>query len=199
MNQQEAKAILSALSPEARAERQRIVDEAVRFAMSSDYCDTFNHLIAQIMPEMVIEDNGGYFHAFNSDGEDCRGRHVDRINSGQIGPIITPDGYDANGYDRDGRDRRGLDRSARDEDGFTASYDRDGYLRNGFSYNETRRAWADDYPDFDWASYGLGRTRYVYLNRDGNSRLGRPESPEDQAPEAPFNPTTWSPSLVTVG
>jgi hypothetical protein len=199
MKQNDAKAILAALTPEARAERQRIVDAAVRYAARSDYCDTFNSLIAEILPEMAVEDANGYFHAFNSDGEDCRGRHVSRILDGFGGPIITPDGYDAQGYDRDGRDRRGMDRNGRDEDGFTVSYDRDGYMRNGFSYNETRRAWPEDYPDFDWSEAGLTRVRYVYLDRDGNIRLGRPESPEDAVAEPPFNPTTWQPATVTVG
>ncbi len=213
MTVEEQKAILSALSPEVLAERQRIVDVAVRAARNSGHCDTFNAMLSQVMPEMCVE-IGGYPYAFNTDGHACNGHDAGYIarhyGDRSIGGPYGPDGYNLDGWDRDGFNRTGYSRDGYDAEGWSASRDRDGYHRTGYKAYETYVPWSrEGYEDMDLDGYNgpwfddvdtevWNAGRYVYLNRDGQSRIGREANETDDDNPTAFNPTTWQPEAALV-
>lgn len=207
MIETQAKAILAGLSPEARAERQRIVDAAVRAARDSQYCDTFNTIIARLMPEMVAS-IGGYRYALDSDGRCCAQRDSDQRSAwGYLMGENDSHGaetYDAGGYSLEtGRDRDGFDRVGYDAEGFDAN-DR------GRAYQRVQRRtrWTDEAGKEQTTAesvYLTGYGRYTMRDAEGNLRVGRPATEEelaaDEAARAErarllagrFNPTTWQP------
>lgn len=208
MNEIEAKAILSALSPEVLAERQRVVDVAVREARASGYCDTFNTLMRRIMPEMMVTIEGSRF-VLDSDGRTCGQDTNDRRNAwdwyaGRSQPDAGPR-YDANGYNAAGFDRDGFNRDGYDSDGFDAQ-DR------GTAYQRlTRRTrWVDENGTEQMRSesvYVTGYGRTTHRDAEGNLRIGRGPTDEELAAEAVaeteyaaqlaarFNPTTFKPEV----
>lgn len=203
MNQTQAKAILSALSPEVLAERQRIVDVAVRAARDSGYCDQFNAMLYLVMPEMTIE-AGGYHFALSSDGHGCNGNTLARIirDYGGGPKVYDPTtGYAPDGYDRDGFDVLGYDRDGYDADGVSKATTRE---RVAFAYDrnagEYMRA-TDVHGVYDREQmYRTGYGRSTQMDRDGNRRVGRAATPQEVAEESaivePFNPTTWAPQVL---
>ena len=203
MDQTQAKAILSALSPEVLAERQRIVDAAVRAARDSGYCDQFNSMITLVLPEMTI-DAGGYHFALNSEGRACNGTTLDRIIREYGGGVKVFDpttGYAQDGYDRDGFDALGYDREGFDADGVSKAFTRE---RVAYAYDRDRGEYIRDtavHGVYDHEQmYRTGYGRSTHKDRDGNRRIGRPATPEEVAAESatsePFNPTTWSPQVL---
>ena len=166
-------------------------------------------MLAHVLPEFVIETPDGYAYSYDSDGVDCRGYRVERRMGTRSAPNFGEDGYDTEtGFDRDGFNRTGYD-----SDGFDARGYGRAYLKQRRWYKQTRdESGARIYvpcSDTDPERYDSER---VYItgygtatNRDadGNYRPGRPATPEELAAEAnaepAFNPTTWKPSLVTVG
>ena len=213
-SERESKQLLSALTPETLAERQRIVDAAVRAARNNSYCETFNEMISRVMPEMVIWVNG-YPYAFDTDGRDCRGYSIeDRVQEDR--DTYGDDGYGVNsGRDRDGFDRWGYDADGYDAQGFGRAYSRDrlywkyehGEDAEGRSTTTYARCDVTDPDRYDRERmYNTGYGTSTYLDKDGNKRPARPATPEEEATERadtpePFNPTTWKPAdvLVTVG
>lgn len=213
----EAKAILAALSPEALAERQRIVDLAVRAARESGYCDQFNRVIRQVMPEMLINIDGTWL-ALDSDGACCHSTQDawEYMGSRHHRPEYGPDGYDIH----DDRDRDGFNRVGYDRDGFDAEGRGTHYLRdnrpvpldrivsvrdemNDTTSGYTPQTWREQgYNDpYMERVYGTGYGQTSYRDADGNIRIGRPATPEEAAAEAGpdpvrFNPTTWQPETA---
>lgn len=190
MDEQQAKAALAALSPEARAERQRIVDEAVRYAARNGYCGTFNEIIRALMPEMIVE-IGGSQMALDSQGRACHteDQTVWEYHKDQR-PAYSENGYDQNGRDRDGFDQYGYDSRQYDANGMGRAMSREYRTtrwvdENGFAGEESER----------WYATGYGQ--YSARDAEGNLRPGRPATPEEVAAESVelerFNPTTWSP------
>ena len=203
MDQTQAKAILSALSPEVLAERQRIVDAAVRAARDSGYCDQFNSMIALVMPEMTIE-AGSYHFALNSEGRSCNGNTLNRIirEYGGGPKVYDPEtGYAPDGFDRDGFDVLGYDREGYDANGVTKAYMRE---RMEFAYDRDAGLYireTDVHGVYDREQMTLtGYGRSTHMDRDGNRRVGRAATPEEVAAESanvePFNPTTWQPQVL---
>jgi hypothetical protein len=208
MDVQSSREVLASLSPEVLAERQRIVDQAVRAARDTGYCEEFNRMLEHVLPEFVIESPDGYTFAFDSDGVDCRGYRVEQRMRYPSARHYGDDGYDVEtGYDRDGFSRTGYD-----SDGYDARGQGRAYLRARRWYKCTRDAEGirvylpcdDTDPErYDQervfiTGYGSATNR----DADGNLRPGRPATSEELAAEATqepvFNPTTWKP-LVTVG
>ena len=208
MEQSESIAILSALTPEVLAERQRIVDAAVRAARSSGYCETFNEMLDRVMPEMVVHVDG-YPYAFNSDGVDCHGYTVERrMRQSETRRTFGPDGFDQNGFDRDGFNRQGYDAEGYDAEGRGRAYMRDrrpySYDRNGNNGSGAYVMYTPELGTYDRERLTItGYGQYTNLDRDGNLRVGRGPTPEEAEAEARppvlFNPTTWTPETVTVG
>lgn len=201
MREERAKEVLAALSPEVLAERQRIVDAAVRAARGSGHCDTFNEMIGLVMPEMVTRVEG-YNVALDSDGGSCRTREGQSIWAYYYGDEALP-GFDANGYNASGFDRDGFNRVGHDAEGFDAND-----IGRARSRVTRRTRWLDDAGNEQvtnerWWSTGYGE--YSMRDADGNARVGRPATPEEAAAEEAaaeairakygdrFNPTTWKP------
>jgi hypothetical protein len=211
MTPEQSQAILSAYSAEKRSALQDVVDRAVRAARVSGYCDQFEHTLQAVLPEFVITTTDRYGsrirRVFDTEGNTCRGETLANLmNSGRRNRgslVYGPDGYYAgDDRDRDGFGRTGYDIDGFDADGWTASTDRDGRFRTGYSSNSVSRLWEDDgLPEPDVAQRATGwdrRTRYVYLDRNGNPRIGRAEDPEKDHPTVVlYNPTTWSPEGET--
>lgn len=195
MDAVQSQAILAALSDEVRGERQRIVDQAVRRARGAGYCEQFNAVMAQIMPEMTI-DVGGYTVAVDSDGRPCASRHEDAWS--YYGARDTRRIYDADGYDQHGFDRDGFDRTGYDVDGFDAN-------DQGRSRSRTQRRtrWVDENGREQTRAervYATGYGEHSCRDANGNLRPGRPATAEETAAEAEplerYNPTTWAPAPV---
>jgi hypothetical protein len=210
MDIQRSRAVLESLSAEVLAERQRIVDQAVRAARDTGYCEEFNRMLEHVLPEFVIETPDGYSYSYDSEGVDCRGYRVERRMRYPSSPHYGDDGYDS----ETGLDRDGFNRSGYDVDGFDARGWGRAYLKERRWYKYTRdeetgnRLYVpceeNDPERYDrervyLTGYGSATNR----DADGNYRPGRPPTSEELAAEAAqepaFNPTTWKPSLVTVG
>lgn len=209
MNENEAKAILSTLSPEVLAERQRIVDVAVREARSSGYCDTFNTLMRRIMPEMMVS-IGGSRYVLDSEGRACGQDPDDRRNAwdwyaGNSQPDNGGPMYDANGYDAAGYDRDGFNRTGYDREGFDAQDRGTAYQRLS-----RRTRWVDEYgieQTRNETVFVTGYGRNTQRDAEGNLRIGRGPTDEEAAAEAVaeaeraallaarFNPTTFKPEV----
>lgn len=195
MNTTQSKAILAALSDEVRAERQRVVDLAVRAARRSGYCEQFNVMIAELYPELTIE-VGGYTVAVDTDGRPCASRHEDAwtyYGARDSRPSYGEDGYDRNGFDRDGFNRVGYD-----ADGFDAN-------DQGRSRSRTMRRtrWTDENGQeqaFAERVYSTGYGETTHRDAAGNLRPARPATAEEAIAEATeqerYNPTTWAPTVA---
>lgn len=210
MREDRAKEILAALSPEALAERQRIVDAAVREARDSSYCDTFNTIIRRLMPEMMVTIDGSHY-AIDSDGRACAQPNSDTRNvwdwyngvyDAESQDQFNEDGYSPNGYDRDGFDRHGYD-----VEGFDANDHGRAYARA-----QRRTRWIDDNGQQQTRAeqvYVTGYGRSTGRDAQGNLRVGRAATEEELAAAAVqaaehaakmagrFNPTTWKPEPAT--
>lgn len=210
MNQADKIAVLSALSPEALAERQRIVDAAVRYARRSRYCETFNQLLRDLMPEMVVNIDGNYY-ALDSDGRACsQTEDSDRRQvwdwyhgtySNQA-DVFGEDGYNlATGFDRDGFSRVGYDADGFDVNDHGRAYQRVTRRTRWVDENGVEQSTVEQV-------YTTGYGRYSFRDAEGNLRVGRPATPEELAAEAAtraeweaknagrFNPTTWKHDAV---
>ena len=99
------------------AERQRIVDAAVRYARLSGLCSEFERALSALMPEMADPTLGTWT---DSDGVTCRGEEW-RDEDGFNRAGLDRDGYDRDGFHpQTGRNRDGFDRNGLDDDGLTA-------------------------------------------------------------------------------
>src|SRR5689334_8380496 len=200
MDVQSSREVLASLSPEVLAERQRIVDQAVRAARSTGYCEEFNRMLEHVLPEFVIETPDGYAYSYDNEGVDCRGYRVERRMRYPSAPNFGDDGYDVEtGFDRDGFNRTGYD-----SEGFDARGQGRAYLRTRRWYKYARDGEGRAYlpcDDTDPERYDQERvfiTGYgsaTNRDADGNLRQGRPATSEELAAETvrepAFNPTTW--------
>ena len=212
----EVKAILAALPPEALAERQRIIDAAVRAARETGYCDQFNRVVKLIMPEMLVNIEGTWL-ALDSDGACCHSSQDawEYMGSRRRRPEYGPDGYDVHDdRDRDGFNRLGYDREGFDAEGRGSHYlrdnrpvplDRIAMVRDEMNPTEgyTPQTWREQgYTDpYMERVYGSGYGSTSYRDAEGNIRVGRPATPEEEVAEAGpdpvrFNPTTWRPVMA---
>jgi hypothetical protein len=178
---------LDSLPADVLADRQRLVNAAVRYAREYGLCQEFERALRVLMPEMSTTDQYGDTAWFDTDGMSCRG-YVPQGAQAQ---------YNENGYDYDGYDRDGFNRYGTDHDGLTRyeiehandepvfRFDADGFDESGrdrHGYNK------DGYDPDGWNSSGY--------HRDGGSRRkGRDATAEELAAvvEA-FNPTTYKPT-----
>lgn len=198
MNKSQAKAILASLHPEVLRERQRIVDTAVRAARDSGHCDTFNTMLARVLPEFTVN-LGSYTVAMDSEGRGCSTRG-DTVWA-YYGVTSEGETFDERGFSRTtGLDRDGFDQFGYDADGFDAQ-DR------GRAYQRVQRRtrWINTDGTEDMATeqvYVTGYGRHSGRDADGNQRLARAATPEELADEAdnstPWNPTTWVPPVLTL-
>lgn len=197
MDVKEAKDILSQLTPEVRAERQRIVDAAVREARRAGYCETFDSIMSRVFPEMCIEING-YTVALDSEGRCCSSGNQ------TVWEYLNEEGDESEIFGEDGYNRYGIDRDGFDRFGYNDGFDADGFSRSR-SHDTRVTTWVDEDGTARSETERWYRTGYGYgTARDaaGNLRPGRPATPEEQAAAAMkaaaaterFNPTTWSPS-----
>lgn len=212
MTPEDSRSTLERYSAEKRQTLQQLVDAAVRAARSSGYCDQFEHVMSAVLPEFVITGRDRYgsriHRAFDSDGLSCRGETLAQVSNGRserdrARMVYGPDGYAADDdRDRDGFGRTGYDVSGYDADGWTSSSSRDGFFRTGYSINSVYREWETDglpQPDAEQRTSGWDRRgRYVYLNADGQPRIGRAAGDAENAPPPVlYNPTTWAPEGET--
>lgn len=212
----EAKALLAALSPEALVERQRIVDAAVRAARESGYCDQFNRVMQSVMPEMLVNIEGVWL-ALDSDGCCCHSTQDawTYMGSQRLRAEYGPDGYDRHSdRDRDGFNRLGYGRDGFDAEGRSSAYFRD---ERAVDLDRIASVRKETDPDVDgsprtWRQEGYsdpymervyltGYGSTSYRDAEGNPRIGRGPTPEEAAAEAApderrFNPTTWRPVMA---
>jgi hypothetical protein len=176
MDASQSRAALAAMSREERVALQKVVDRAVRVARNHQYCDTFNNILDEVLPEFVLTDQNGQPKAFASDDRSCNRARVEDLRPSSF----DADGYDDHGYDRDGFNATGYNRQGYDAEGFTTSRDREGYYRTGYMSDGV---------------YVSAKGVYTFPDREGNLRQGRPATAEEEAAEAApaYNPTTWAP------
>lgn len=203
MDAQQSQAILAALSPEILAERQRIVDAAVRAARNSGHCDTFNSMLATVLPEMTVT-IGRRAYAFNTEGTSCSGYsladyHRDNGRNGRR-VFDAATGYDQRGFDRDGFNIHGYDADGYDAEGRSSAYLRE---RVPYAYDSEVGRYIRDisrFGEYDRERvYLTGYGQQTGMDVRGNLRVGRPATEaeaEAEAVPAPdeYNPTTWKPT-----
>ena len=176
---------LNALAPEVLADRQRLVNAAVRYARNNGLCTEFERALRVLMPEMGTADQYGEMAWFDTDGVSCRGTAP----QGAL-PQYNSNGWDGDGFDRDGYSRYGCNRDgltryqvehANDEPAYR--FDARGYDENG----RDARGYDRDGLDPD------GYNSNGYYRNGGDRRQGRPATAEElvAVPDAPFNPTTY--------